>query len=191
MQVTAKLNYLRIAPRKVRLLARELKGMDVALAQDRLHYLAKRAQKPLAKLLDSAVANARHNFGLAKEVLWIKDIVVNEGLKLKRYRAKGFGLSMPIQKKTSQITLVLQKKEGEVVAPPLAKSIITPQTESVIPKTMPAAQKEIPPAGEKTYSQTSHMKQVLRDQKEIKTPPKGVVEGIKSFGRKMFQRKSI
>jgi large subunit ribosomal protein L22 len=110
MQVTAQLKNLRIAPRKVRLVSNLIKGLDVTAAKSQLDHLVKRSAKPISKLLDSAVANAANNFGLVRENLFIKDIIVNEGMKLKRFRPKGFGTVSPIQKKTSSIKIVLEEK---------------------------------------------------------------------------------
>ena len=67
MQVTAQLNNLRIAPRKVRLVSGLLKGLDVVRAKSQLSHLAKKSARPLSKLLDSAMANGYNNFGLVKE----------------------------------------------------------------------------------------------------------------------------
>lgn len=110
MQVVAQLNNLRIAPRKVRLVAQAIKGMDALVAKHQLNYVIKKSSKPITKLLDSALANAHNNFGLVKDNLFIKDIVVNEGPKLKRFRPKGFGMASPIEKKTSHIKVVLEER---------------------------------------------------------------------------------
>ena len=110
MQVSAQLNNLRISPRKVRLVARAIKGMDAMTAKHQLDYIIKKSSNPISKLLDSAMANGHNGFGLVKENLFIKDIVVNEGPKLKRFRPKGFGMASPIEKKTSHIKIVLEEK---------------------------------------------------------------------------------
>lgn len=110
MQVTAQLKNLRIAPRKVRLISGLIKGLDVAVAKGQLDHLIKKSSKPISKLLDSALANAHNNFGLVKENLFIKDIAVDEGMKLKRFRPKGFGSTSPILKRTSRIKITLEEK---------------------------------------------------------------------------------
>ncbi|TSC91588.1 MAG: LSU ribosomal protein L22p (L17e) [Parcubacteria group bacterium Licking1014_17] len=110
MKVTATLKYLRIAPRKVRLVSEVIKGMDAMAAINQLNYWAKRSARPIIKLLNSAMSNAHNNYGLVKDNLFIKEIRVDEGSKLKRFRAKGFGRAAPIQKKTSHITIVLDEK---------------------------------------------------------------------------------
>lgn len=108
METKAKLNYLRIAPRKVRLVADLLRGREVKAAELELLHLPKRVSTPLLKLLRSAVANAKHNFDLAADSLRIKSVIVDQGAPLKRYRPRAFGRSSPIRKETSHITLVLE-----------------------------------------------------------------------------------
>ncbi len=110
MQVIAQLKNLRISPRKVRLVSGLLKGRDALTAKYQLDNLAKKSSSPISKLLDSALANAHNNFGLAKSNLFIKEILVNEGPKLKRFRPKGFGSTSPIEKKTSSIRIVLEER---------------------------------------------------------------------------------
>ena len=115
MPVTAKLRYLRIAPRKVRLVADLIRGKTAEEAQDILSFATKRAARPLLKLLNSAIASAVHDFHLEKSNLYISKILVNEGPKLKRWRARARGQAFEIQKKTSHVTIVLkeiEKKKG-------------------------------------------------------------------------------
>jgi len=110
MSVTAKLNYLRIAPRKVRLLADLIRGKMVKDAQTTLSFIVKKSATPLLKLLNQAVANAQNNFQLDANNLYISKITVDEGPKLKRWRPRARGQTYEIQKKTSHITIVLDEK---------------------------------------------------------------------------------
>ena len=72
-QVKAKLNGLRISPRKVRLVAGLIRRRPVAKALDQLAYTAKRSSTPLAKLLESAIANATNNLKLNRDNLFVRD----------------------------------------------------------------------------------------------------------------------
>lgn len=108
--IKAQLNGLRIAPRKVRSVVGLLKGKGVQAALDQLAFNTRRATPGLAKLIESAVANAENNFKLPREGLYIKEMAVDEGVKLKRYRPKGFGRANPIEKKTSRVRLILGTK---------------------------------------------------------------------------------
>ena len=114
MQVSAKLRHLRMSPRKVRLVADVIRGLDVKNAQNQLSFMNKRAAKPVLKLLNSAVANAEHNFKFKKDNLYISELRVDEGAILKRWRARAMGRAAPINKRTSHILIVLsEKKVGE------------------------------------------------------------------------------
>lgn len=112
MEIKAKLNYLHIAPRKVRLVTDFIKGMEVKQAENHLKFTPKRVSNFLLKLLQSAEANAQNNFKLDKDVLYIKEITVNEGTPFKRSRPVSRGRAFPIMKRTSNINLVLGVKEG-------------------------------------------------------------------------------
>jgi len=117
MKVNAKLRYLRIAPRKVRLVADLIRGKKAQDALILLDFCLKRAALPLKKLLQSALANAKNNFQLDEKNLWISEIRVDEAPKLKRWRARARGRAMQIQKKASHITLVLsplKEEKGEI-----------------------------------------------------------------------------
>jgi len=108
-EISAKLNHLRIAPRKVRLVADMIRWKDASYALTALKYTPKKAAQPVAKLLQSAIANAKNNFQLDEGDLYISKIFVDEGRKLKRWRARAMGRAFEIQKKTSHITLVLSE----------------------------------------------------------------------------------
>lgn len=109
----AKLSYLRISARKTRLVADLVRGMDAERAMQVLTYSTKRASSPVQKLLESALANAKAQDGQATpDKLVLKEIRVDEGPILKRYRARSRGRAFPIEKRTSHISLVLTVKEG-------------------------------------------------------------------------------
>lgn len=111
MQVKATLRHLRIAPRKVRLVADSIRGKRALQAQTVLRFTVKGASHPMLKLLNSALANAKNNFHLEAENLYISKITVDEGAKLKRWRARARGQAAEIQKKTSHINITLEEKE--------------------------------------------------------------------------------
>lgn len=114
MEVTAKLNHLRIAPRKVRLVTDLIRGRSVEEAQTILTFTIKKAAPSLLKLLKSAIANAKENFHLEEKNLYISKIFVNEGQKLKRWRPVSRGSAHPIMKRTSNVTIILDQLEEKV-----------------------------------------------------------------------------
>ncbi|MFC1701012.1 50S ribosomal protein L22, partial [Patescibacteria group bacterium] len=109
MQVTAKLKHLRVASRKVRLVADLIRGLSVVDAEKQLKFLNNRSVLPIEKLLKSAVSNAENNAKLVKENLYISKIVVDEGPILKRWRARSMGRAAEIMKRTSHIAIVLDE----------------------------------------------------------------------------------
>ncbi len=111
MEVKATAKTIRIAPRKVRLLAGLIRGLKAENAGNQLRFSGKKAAMPMIKLLDSAIANAENNFELKKDNLFIKEIRVDEGVKLKRWAPKARGRATPLRKRTSHIYLTL----GELV----------------------------------------------------------------------------
>ncbi len=113
-QVTAKLRFLRMGPRKVRLVVDMIRGKKVLRALDILSVLPKRAAHPILKLLNSAVANAKHNHSLAVEDLKISEVYVDGGPVLKRSMPKAHGRATPIRERTSHINLVLSTFDKRV-----------------------------------------------------------------------------
>lgn len=113
MEIKAELNFLRMSPRKVRLTADMIRGKKVADALNIVKFSSRWAAKPIAKLLQSAIANAVHNFNLQKDSLCIKTIRVNQGPMLKRWSARAFGRASKIQKKTSHIIIILGELKQE------------------------------------------------------------------------------
>lgn len=112
MDVKASIQYLHIAPRKVRVAACLVKGMRVKRAALALRHLPKHAALPLGKLLKSAIANAVENFKLDGKDLYIKDIRVNPGPVLKRVRPRAFGRAATIRRRMSHVALVLAASEA-------------------------------------------------------------------------------
>ncbi|MDZ4185044.1 MAG: 50S ribosomal protein L22 [Desulfuromonadales bacterium] len=110
MEARATLRYLRAAPRKVRLVADLVRGKRVEEALGALRFTPKAASAPIKKLLESAVANAENNHGIDIDGLWIRELRVDEGPTLKRFRPRAQGRAFPIMKRTSHVTVVLAEK---------------------------------------------------------------------------------
>lgn len=116
-EVKAQLNGLRISPRKVRAIVALVKGKGVIEAANQLEFYVRRSSPALLKLLNSAIANAENTYHMVKENLYIKDFLVNEGIKLRRFKPKGFGRVSPLQKKTSLIRLILAERVAGMKRP--------------------------------------------------------------------------
>lgn len=110
MQATAHAKYVRIAPRKVRLVIDLIRGKNVGEAVAILRHTPKAASPVLEKLLNSAIANAEHNHSLDPNKLVISQAFVNAGPIMKRFRPRAMGRASAIHKRTSHITLVVSEK---------------------------------------------------------------------------------
>lgn len=109
MQVKAAVKHIRMSPTKVRLVADLIRGLEVKNAMDQLRFSSKLAKKPIMKLMDSAVADALHNFDIKKDNLFVKEIRVDEAKKLYRWMPKAHGRATKIRKRSCHISLVLQE----------------------------------------------------------------------------------
>jgi len=178
MPVISKLKYLRIAPRKVRLVADLIRGKKVEEAQTILDFTIKGATKPLSKLLKTAIADAHNNFQLDSSNLYISKITVDEGPKYKRWKARSRGIAAPIQKKTSHITLVLSeitsddKKVKKIKK--VKKPVVIEATES---------KKE----DKAVVDQPKTEKPKLRPKTDLEKPKPKSTKGLKRF----FRRKAF
>ncbi len=105
--ITARLSDYRQSPRKVRLVATLIQGKKIEDAKNALNFLVKRAAKPLSDLLDSALANAEHNFNLTADKLFVKQFRVDEGVVLKRRMPRARGMAYPINKRNSHVFIEL------------------------------------------------------------------------------------
>lgn len=113
--ITAKLNNYRQSPRKVRLIANLVKGKKVDDALNILDFAVKRASLPLKTLIESAISNAKNNFNLEKESLFIKEFKVDGGAILYRRMPRARGTAYPIRKRTSHVFVELESREVKEV----------------------------------------------------------------------------
>lgn len=113
--IIAKLNNYRQSPRKVRLVANLVKGKKVEDALDILNFAGKRASLPLKNLIESAIANAKNNFNLEKETLFVKEFKVDGGAILYRRMPRARGTAYPIRKRTSHVYIELESKEVKAI----------------------------------------------------------------------------
>lgn len=112
MEVIAKARFIRMSPRKVRLVAGLVRGLDLAPALAQLRFWRKAAARPVRKVIESAAANAENNFKMDPSRLFIKAIMVDVGPSLKRWRARAFGRAAAIKKHTCHITVLLDERKG-------------------------------------------------------------------------------
>jgi large subunit ribosomal protein L22 len=109
-EAKAHAKFVRIAPRKAQLVADLIRGKQVGDAIAILRHMPKSASPILEKLLNSAIANAEHNYQLDVNKLFISQAFVNQGPTMKRFRPRAMGRASRINKRTSHITLVVSEK---------------------------------------------------------------------------------
>ena len=107
----AYLKYVRISPRKVKIVLDLIRGKDTATAMAILQNTPKSASEPLVKLLKSCVANAEHNFNMDSNNLYISECFVCPGPTLKRVMPRAPGRAFRILKRTSHVTMAVKEKE--------------------------------------------------------------------------------
>lgn len=113
MQAKAVAKQIRIAPRKARLVIDLIRGKEVGEAIAILRNTPKSASPVVEKLLNSAVANAEHNYEMDINSLVVEQAFVDEGATLKRFRPRAMGRAGKINKRTSHITIIVsEKREG-------------------------------------------------------------------------------
>jgi len=109
----ATVKQVRIAPRKARLVIDLIRGKEVGEATAILRHTQRGASPIIEKLLNSAIANAEHNYEMDPDNLVVSEAYVDEGITLKRFRPRAQGRASSINKRTSHITVVVsEKKEG-------------------------------------------------------------------------------
>jgi large subunit ribosomal protein L22 len=167
--ITAKLRYLRVPPRKARAVADTIRGLPLREAEAQLMISPRRPAVHLLKLLRSALANAVHNKKIEADKLYVKEIKVDEGPRFKRWTPRARGAISMIQKKTSHLTIILEVSDK--LPPP--KFVIKEKPKKEKKKTKQEAKKE---------TKGKEPKKVIQ---EIKPVAK---EGI---FKRIFRRKTI
>jgi ribosomal protein L22 len=109
--VRASARYVRIAPRKARLIADQVRGMQIEKARALLQFSPRGAAHDIQKLIDSAASNAENNHDLIADEMKVAEITVDEGPTLKRFRPRALGRATPIHKRTSHIAVALSPEE--------------------------------------------------------------------------------
>jgi large subunit ribosomal protein L22 len=179
---SAKLRYLRITPRKVRLVGDLIKGMSVNEAEARLTLLRKRSAKAMLKLLHSAASNAKNNQKMNPEKLFVKELRVEQGPMLKRVLPRARGTATPIQKKMSHVVLILA--ENLELTPSKYKVII--------PKKVKAKEHDHKHDHERKENKGEEkIKEIEKKKEEIKKEEKKEMPSKKpGFIRRVFSSKS-
>jgi ribosomal protein L22 len=111
--VRASSRYVRVAPRKARLIADQVRGMHIEQARALLEFSPRGAAEDIRKLIESAAANAENNHDLVADEMLISEITVDEGPTLRRYRPRALGRASRINKRTCHLAVALSPEEED------------------------------------------------------------------------------
>lgn len=103
--------YIRMSPRKVKVVIDLIRNKSLGEAQAILANTPRAAAEPVLKVLNSAAANAENNLGMDRDNLYVAEVYANQGPTLKRYRPRSHGRAAMIRKRTSHITVILDEKK--------------------------------------------------------------------------------
>jgi large subunit ribosomal protein L22 len=110
MEARAVAKYIRVSPQKARLVVDLVRGKKIDEAKTILQFTRKYSAGVIGKVLKSAVANAKQNPNIDESILYVKDIFVDQGPSLKRWRARAQGRAASIKKRMSHITIILDEE---------------------------------------------------------------------------------
>ncbi len=110
MQARAMARYIRVSPFKARQVADLIRGKDVREARAILRYTNKKASPLIAKVVNSAAANAEHNLDMDTDALYVSEVFIDEGPSLKRMKPRAYGRGDMIKHRTSHITVVVKER---------------------------------------------------------------------------------
>lgn len=127
-EVKAFARYINVSPQKLRLVADLVRLQPVDVALEQLRFSSKNAALPLTKVINSAIANAIHNFDLNRDNLYIKFLTIDSGLVHKRYAPRAQGRAFIERKRSSHINLVLGTREQKKSARRRSIFSLRPQT---------------------------------------------------------------
>jgi large subunit ribosomal protein L22 len=192
MEVNANLKFIRMSPRKMRVVADAVRGMTVEEALAQLKFINKRAAKPIEKVINSAVANAEHNFEITLDNLRLKTITVDEGPTLDRWMPRAHGRATPVKKRTSHIKVVLAEIKESVKKEAKKQKIEAP----VKLGSQPAKENKV--EIEKTDTPKESIKKPELEKGKLIEDPRQegrgghtkIEGGAKGFASKVFRRKS-
>jgi large subunit ribosomal protein L22 len=191
MEVKAYAKSLRISPRKLRLVVDLVRGKKISPALAQLQFSGRAASLPVSKLLKSAVANAKHNYDLVEDNLFIKEIFADGAATLKRSMPRAQGRATPIRKRTSHLTIVLGElvDSGVKLARKVALDKPVDLNTAAVPTDKNISADE--PKSEKTKkaAKSSDKPKEIVDPRREGRGSKSSASG-KAFTGKLFQRKS-
>jgi len=191
MEIKAKAKFIKISPRKTRLVVDAVRGLKTNKALDQLKFIPKIASGPVGKLIKSGMANAVNNYDLDEDNLFIKEIKVDEGPTIKTWQARAHGRATTIRKRTSHISLTLAEIKDSGIK--TAKKQTTPEPIKLEDKVKEAEGIKI--KKKKAETKKENLKETVVKEHDPRLDGRvghTKVEGstTKGFSSKIFRRKS-
>lgn len=183
-EVKAFARYIHVSPRKLRLVANLIRKTPVDVALEQLRFSSKKAAIPLSKAINSAVANATHNYNMNKDDLFVKSVTIDGGPVYKRYAPRAQGRAFVERKRTSHINVIL---ESRAQSGKKRRSIF-----SIRPQ-VTAEQKAGEKAERAAQVEPKEVGEVKQEQIKPKQAPKArekIKRNIVDLKRRLFNRKS-
>lgn len=181
-EVKAYARYIHVAPRKLRLVANLVRKSPVDVALEQLRFSSKNAALPLTKVINSAIANAVHNFNLNRDNLYVKSVTIDGGPVYKRYAPRAQGRAFIERKRTSHINVILESREQKKAS--RRRSIFSLRPRIVEPAAPQAGRASLSEAGREVSTNKSQApKQAPRSSEKRKN-------SFISLKRRLFNRKS-
>ena len=111
MEAKAVAKYVRVSPRKARVVIDQVRGKDVVRAREILRFSERAIAETIEKVLNSAVANAENNFNMDRNNLYVSECYVTPGPTMKRIRPRAQGRAFRVLKRTSHVFITVKEQE--------------------------------------------------------------------------------
>lgn len=181
-EVKAFARYIHVSPQKLRLVANLIRRTPVDVALEQLRFSSKNAALPLAKAINSAVANAVHNFNLNKDDLFVKNVTIDGGPVYKSYDPRAQGRAFTLRKRTSHINVVLISRARQKSKK--SRSIFSLRPKAATPEAAEKHPTQIEPHA------TGDIKKNLNKPKQVPRADEKRKNSFISLKRRLFNRKS-
>jgi large subunit ribosomal protein L22 len=182
-EVTAYARYIHVSPQKLRLVSALLKKAPIDIALEQLKFSSKSAALPLKKVINSAVANALHNYDIKPDNLFIKSITIDSGPMFKRYQPRAQGRAFMVRKRTSHINVILEEKARKTKS---KRTIL----QAIRPTVVKDTDKRAKPKEQEAAEKETKTEQIAKQPKLTSKPESKVRKKFTDFRKRFFNRKS-
>lgn len=177
--IKAHAKFIRLSPRKARLVVNEVRGMKALDALAVLKLMPQKAAKEIYKVINSACANAEHNLGISKNDLMIKEIRSDQGPTFKRYKPRARGSADTIRRRTTHLSIILVSTTGKKVEKKPTSKPEVKKVELAKTKREPTSTDASIDSGPKQVSQDEEKKESVKEEKKEIVKKKALAKNAK------------